>query len=155
MSDLEDHFSSPSISTPGSSECSTPFPSSKRKCIEVNGTPFKLPHFSPEVTSCIGKDSFYTTSVRNKLIKEGCNALRGHCWGEERAVTNYDKRNLAIRLYELAPKSLGDCTSGAKPEVSDMLCVCVGRVCVGRGIKFCFIVLILFWYYTRLAYMGK
>lgn len=143
MSELEGPLSPSSyISTPGSSRCSTPFPdtgrkhslgsqtssssqssssrsSSKRKCIEeANATPFKLPHFSPNVQLSISKDSFYTTSMRNKLIKEGCNALRGHCWGEQRSVGNYDKRNLAIRLYELAPKSLGDYTDGSKPEAS-------------------------------------
>ena len=85
---------------------------SKRKCAD-NAAPFKLPHFSPDVKLCISKDSFYTSSMRNKLIKE---SLRGHCWEEKKSVTYYDKRNLSIRLYEMAQKSLGDHT-GSKPEV--------------------------------------
>lgn len=134
LSELQNPLSpsSNNVSTPGSSRCSTPFSDvgskrsisehssmSKRKCTEESGpTPFKLPCFSPDIKLCISKDSFYTSSMRNKLIKEGCTALRGHCWGEDRGVTTYDKRSLAIRLYELAPKSLGDHCGESKPEVS-------------------------------------
>lgn len=136
MSGLEGPISPPSnISTPGSSRSSTPFQdtgrkhslkgdssSAKRKCTDII-TPFKLPCFSPDIKLCINKDTFYTSSQRNKLIKEGCLALRGHCWEEQRCVDSFEKKNLAIRLYELAPKSLGDHvsgSSGSKPEVSDL-----------------------------------
>lgn len=129
MSELES--SSSTFSTPGSSRCSTPSGRKhsltgqssvpKKKCTtEVNATSFKLPHFSPDVRSCISNDSFYTSAHRNKLIKEGCMALRGHCWEEEKSVTSYDKRNLAKSLCELAPKSLSD-ASGSTPEVSRIL----------------------------------
>ena len=40
--------------------------------------------------------------------------LRGFCWD----VTSEEKRNLAISLLELAPKSLGDPDENCKPEVS-------------------------------------
>lgn len=53
---------------------------------------------------CIKKDAFYTPAQRNKLIKEGCRALRGHCWAKDSAVTNDEKSRM---LYELAPMSLG------------------------------------------------
>ena len=119
-------------STPSSSRCSTPSSlpqkhkiisqplSAKKSRIEKENclSQFKLPHFPPEIKLCIKTDSFYTTSQRNKLIKEGCLALRGYCWNEEREVSNIDKRKLAKTLCELAPKSLSDPTNETRPEVS-------------------------------------
>lgn len=122
MSDLE------CLSSPSSSRSSTPYSEgrkrsmdtsgvlSKRKCQENVGG-FKLPHFSPDLKICINKDSFYTSAQRNKLIKEGCLALRGYCWELEKSVSNEDKRQLAKLLYQLAPKSLGDGPDSSNPEV--------------------------------------
>ena len=114
-----------SSSTPDSSRLSTPVsrkhslhelnPPVKKKCVETNV--FKLPAFSPQVSECIRSDSFYTSAQRNRIIKEGCSALRGFCWGEETTVSNDKKRLLAKKLYELAPKSLGD-SGNENPEVS-------------------------------------
>lgn len=114
-------------STPSSSRSSTPFTaagqkrpppsqpsSSKRMLVEEE---FKLPHFPPDIKTCINKDAFYTPAQRNKLIKEGCRALRGHCWAKDRSVTNGEKKKLSRMLYELAPKSLGDKDNPSKPEV--------------------------------------
>ena len=81
---------------------------------------FTLPFFSPIVQQCIQRDAFYTTSQRNKLIKEACSALRGFCYGNGESVTNERKRDLAKMLLELAPKSLRDADKGhhrASPEV--------------------------------------
>jgi hypothetical protein len=123
-----------SSSTPDNSRFSTPVshkhslhelnPPVKRKCVEAST--FKLPAFSPQVSECIRKDSFYTPAQRNRIIKEGCSALRGFCWGEETTVSNEKKRVLAKKLYELAPKSLGD-PGNENPEVSMRACgMCVG-----------------------------
>lgn len=135
LNELSEYESSNSLSTPTSSRCSTPavdrgsnkrplidecYASAKRKCCKQNSSdirPFKLPHFSPDLKICIEKDSFYTSMQRNKLIKEGCIALRGYCWEQERAITNEDKRKLANMLYELSPISLGDGETASKPEV--------------------------------------
>ena len=82
------------------------------------GSVFKLPVFFPDTRQCIRKDAFYTSAQRNKLIKEACMGLRGFCWEKEKDVINEEKRNLAISLLELAPKSLGDPDENCKPEVS-------------------------------------
>ena len=114
-------------STPSSSRSSTPFsgqkhpllsqpPPSKRVLVE-KCEDFKLPHFPPDIKVCIKKDAFYTPAQRNKLIKEGSRALRGHCWAEDRAVTNSEKKRLSKMLYDLAPKSLGDKDNPSRPEV--------------------------------------
>lgn len=125
LSDMEGSFSlsgikspsgaSSSLSTPGSSRSSTPssrkhlsshqHPAAKKKS-NVDNT-FKLPAFSPAVRQCISKDSFYTSTQRNRLIREACLALRGHCWQEEKVVTNTQKKALAKMLLDLSPKSLG------------------------------------------------
>ena len=79
---------------------------------------FKLPVFSPDIQQCISKDSFYTSTQRNRLIKESCVALRGYCWEHGVPISNDEKRSLAQKLCSLAPKSLGDTTSGKNaPEV--------------------------------------
>ena len=57
---------------------------------------------------CINKDGFYTSTQRNRLIKEACTALCGYCWEQGEPVSNTRKRVLAKMLYDLAPKSLGD-----------------------------------------------
>ncbi len=86
---------------------------------------FHLPVFSPDLQRCIKNDAFYTTTQRNKLIKEACTALRGYYWEKEQPVSNDSKRMLAKTLVDLAPKSLGDsCVRGGKatgPEVSYIL----------------------------------
>ena len=69
---------------------------------------FKLPVFSPDIKNCIRKDSFYTSTQGNHLIKEACLHLRGFCWERERDITNIEKRKLAKSLCELAPKRLSD-----------------------------------------------
>lgn len=85
---------------------------------ESESCKFKLPVFSPDVKKCILKDAFYTSTQRNRLIKEACTALRGHCWEKEQPITSFEKKDLAKSLYELAPKSLGDPGNRSKPEVS-------------------------------------
>ena len=83
----------------------------KKRCSESVGNetaPFKLPIFSPDIQQCISKDGFYTSTQRNRLIKEACTALRGYCWEQGEPVSNTRKRVLAKMLYDLAPKSLGD-----------------------------------------------
>lgn len=102
-----------------SNRCSpteTPLPKRKRPNSSANGG-FRLPCFSPDLKLCIQKDSFYTSTQRNKLIKEGCIALRGHCWEQNKVISNEDKRKLAVMLHNLAPKSLGDYNKSACPEV--------------------------------------
>ena len=114
---MPSHASTPHsshASTPHSSLSSTPYQNMKR-CHPNNE--FTLPTFSPDVTRCIQKDTFYTSTQRNRLIKEACTALRGYCWENDKKVSNFEKRSLAKMLYALAPKSLGDSTSNPKPEV--------------------------------------
>ena len=69
---------------------------------------FVLPEFSIDVVDAIQKDSFFTAAKRNKLIREACKAYKGYCRMKGQSVTNQDKRNLSQKLYNLAPKSLGD-----------------------------------------------
>ena len=79
---------------------------------------FKLPVFSPDIQKCINKDAFYTPTQTQRLIKESCLALHGHCWENGNTVSNDDKRALAKKLYDLAPNTLGDPISAKKsPEV--------------------------------------
>lgn len=81
---------------------------------------FTLPFFSPVVQQCIKRDSFYTTTQRNRLVKEACSALRGFCYEREESVTTEKKRHLAAMLLKLAPKSLKDTEKEgrrASPEV--------------------------------------
>ena len=74
--------------------------SSHRKIRKVSsGVEFKLPRFSVDIERCIKKDTFYTSPQRNKLIREACNALSGHCRLHGRPVTTDDKKDLAVRLY--------------------------------------------------------
>lgn len=114
-------------STPlSSSRSSTPSVShrDKRRCVERAhdvDAEFRLPVFSPDVKRCIEKDAFYTSTQRNRLIKEACLALCGFCWEKERPVSNIDKRKLAKSLCQLAPKSLSDSGKDCKPEVSIIL----------------------------------
>ena len=61
------------------------------------------------------RDAFYLNSQRNKLIREACTALYGYCRQQSRPVSLDDKKDLSSRLYNLAPKSLGD--PGEHPEV--------------------------------------
>ena len=82
---------------------------------------FTLPFFSPIVQQCIKRDSFYTTTQRNRLVKEACSALRGFCYERGESVTTERKRDLASMLLKLAPKSLKDTEKlgrRASPEVS-------------------------------------
>ena len=82
-------------------------------------TSFKLPVFSPDVQKCISNDAFYTPTQSNRLIKQSCVALRGYCWERGNPVSNSDKETLAKKLYELAPKTLGNPGSAKKsPYVS-------------------------------------
>ena len=74
--------------------------------------PFKLPVFSPDIQKCISNDAFYTPTQSNRLIKQSCIALRGYCWERGNPVSNSEKECLAKKLYELAPKSLGNPRSG-------------------------------------------
>lgn len=92
----------------------------KRRCVEKvtsSDLEFKLPVFSPDIKKCISKDGFYTSTQRNRLIKEACLALRGFCWEQGQEISNVEKRNLAKLLYQLAPRSLGDPGNVSKPEV--------------------------------------
>ena len=94
-------------------------PPNKKKCTEHVASKFTLPVFSPDIKKCIRGDAFYTSTQRNRLIKEACVALRGYCWEREKSILNHDKKNLAKMLCELAPKSLSDQgTSHSSPEVS-------------------------------------
>ena len=86
---------------------------------EPTGTSFKLPVYSPDLQNCISNDAFYTPTQTNRLIKQSCVALRGYCWERGNPVSNSDKEALAKKIYELAPKSLGNPRSGKKsPYVS-------------------------------------
>lgn len=110
----------------------------KKRCIDHgSGKQFQLPVFSPGVTRCIRKDEFYTSTQRNRLIKEACNHLRGFCWEQGLPISNAAKRDLAKSLHGLAPKSLGDPGKGTNHEVSF---ACVSNVtCVFHtsGVKLC------------------
>ena len=130
LSELDDdntsHFSFSSNSR-ASTPCSSHSSSSRKrrhpemtKCLgETSDDSFKLPVFSPDLKKCIQNDAFYTSTQRNRLIKEACMALRGYCWERDCSVSTTDKRSLAKSLLELAPKSLGDYGNGNKssPEV--------------------------------------
>lgn len=105
------------------SSVSDSYPARKKvPCIDshsVNEEKFyKLPVFSPDVQLCIRKDAFYTSTQRNRLIKEACVSLRGYCWEKGQSVSNDQKKMLAKMLYNIAPKSLGDPGSDKRPEVS-------------------------------------
>ena len=88
----------------------------KRKCVRQEKE-FQLPTFSPDLKQCIRKDAFYTSTQRNRLIKESCVAIRGHFWEQNKDITNSAKTNLAKMLYNLAPKSLGDTGMDSAPHV--------------------------------------
>lgn len=134
--------SSTTTSTPSSSKSSAPFGTRRKrsntdlssnagsmKCAKVTEN-FQLPFFSPVIQECIKKDAFYTTSQRNKLIREACTSLRGFCCGKGETVTMERKRELARMLLKLAPKSLkdpekeGSHSKCASPEVSGV-CIIV------------------------------
>ena len=99
-------------------------PGAKRNCHNKNiMESFSLPKFPPDVAKTIKNDAFHTTAVRNKLIRESCRALNGHCqqYRPNSSPTNKDKRELGTMLYKLAPKSLGDpegLAVAGVPEVS-------------------------------------
>jgi hypothetical protein len=78
----------------------------KRKDVTL-GT-FSLPEFSPDINLAIRHDGFHTSTIRNKLIREACRALKGHCRKQGKAITAAEKRMLGKMLYRIAPKSLGD-----------------------------------------------
>ena len=101
--------------------CSDEYSASKRRHTvpDPDDDCFRLPIFSPDIRSSIRKDSFYTSTQRNRLIKEACIALRGFWWGKEKPVSTDEKKKLAKMLYDLAPKSLGEPDSdSSKPEAS-------------------------------------
>ena len=122
LADLSDQFSadgSSSTSNSGrkqslSSESSTQ--PKRRKTTTARATTFTLSLFSLDIERCIKKDAFYTGTQRSKLIREACTALYGYCRQQCRPVSIDDKKDLALRLYNLAPKSLGD--PGQHPEVN-------------------------------------
>lgn len=87
----------------------------KKKCT-AHSREFQLPVFSPDLKQCIRKDAFYTSTQRNRLIKESCIAMRGYFWELGEDMTHSNKKNLAKMLYNLAPKSLGD-TGDSSPHV--------------------------------------
>ncbi len=88
----------------------------------LSPTAFELPVFSPDVSKCIQKDAFYSTTQRNKLIKEPCTALRGFCWAKNETMSNENKRMLARMLLELAPKSLGDASRDRGTKGAEVSC---------------------------------
>ena len=69
---------------------------------------YSLPKFSPDIERAIKKDNFHTSVLRNKLIREACRSLKGHCQKECRPPIPAEKRRLGKMLFNLAPKSLGD-----------------------------------------------
>ena len=79
---------------------------SKRK--NTASDSFVLPKFSPDIARAASKDEFFSAALQNKLIRESCRALKGHCQLQERSPTTTEKRNLGKMLYNLSPKSLGD-----------------------------------------------
>ena len=84
---------------------------------------FTLPKFSPDIARAIKDDAFHTAALRNKLIRESCRALKGHCQlhRSQKPPTGNEKRNLGKVLLNLAPKSLGDPQGlevAGTPEVS-------------------------------------
>ena len=120
LADLSDQFSDDrSLSTNSgqkrSPSCESSSQPKRRKTTTARATTFALPLFSLDIERCIKKDAFYTGPQRNKLIREACTALYGYCRQQSRPVTVDDKKDLALRLYKLAPKSLGD--PGDHPEV--------------------------------------
>lgn len=106
------HDDTLSYSSAGSNSCSN--------TLSNKSSEFKLPFFSRDVEEAIEKDQFYTSAKRSKLIREACRALKGHCRSGNRVVSSQDKKDLAKRLYKLAPKSLGDpqeISTRGSPEV--------------------------------------
>ena len=100
-------------------------PSGKRQRMDESEAKFKLPVFCPDIKKCIQNDTFYTSTQRNRLIKEACLALRGYYWEKGKSIPTSEKKDLATSLYKLAPKSLGDAGNDSKPEVKHfylMLC---------------------------------
>jgi hypothetical protein len=91
-----------------SSHSSSEFGPRKRSKDQAGLDDFTLPEFSPDIQHAIKEDSFLTAAKRNKLIRETCRAYKGYCRHLGRQATAEDKRILSKRLYELAPKSLGD-----------------------------------------------
>ena len=102
--DFDSSFSeTTSISTPKASRPSSSTSSVAKRAKTVL-TNFSLPKFSPDVARAIKEDSFYTATIRNKLIREACRALKGY----SQSPSGAEKRALGKRLHSLAPKSLGD-----------------------------------------------
>ena len=94
--------------TPASSSRNNDSVSRPRKRGVPSFDEFSLPDFSPDIVHAIKNDAFITAAKRNKLIRESCKALKGHCKHVGKPVTAAVKRSLGLRLYNLAPKSLGD-----------------------------------------------
>lgn len=82
--------------------------SSQAKKKNTTLSTFVLPKFSPDITQAVKCDEFYTATLRNKLIREACRALKGHCQQIGKSPTTVEKKALGRKLYDLSPKSLGD-----------------------------------------------
>ena len=68
---------------------------------------FSLPMFSEDVQRCIDQDAVLTTQQRNKIIRECCRALQGHCRQHGQPVSSDLKRFSAKLLSQQCPNSLG------------------------------------------------
>ena len=120
LADLSDQLSDDRSSSTNSGHkrslsCESSSQPKRRKTTTACTSTFTLPFFSLDIEWCIKKDAFYTGPQRNELIREACTALYGYCRQQARPVIVDDKKYLALRLYKLAPKSLGD--PGDYPEV--------------------------------------
>ena len=61
---------------------------------------FSLPMFSEDIEHSIDQDSVFTTQQRNKIIRECCRALQGHCKKNVIPVTSAEKRYAAQLLHK-------------------------------------------------------
>ena len=68
---------------------------------------FSLPVFSDDIEQCMDQDAVLTTQQRNKIIRECCRALQGHCKKKSIPVSKAIKKHTARLLSEQCPNSLG------------------------------------------------
>ena len=98
-------------------------PTTKRQKSNDNQTGFVLPVFSEDIQKPFLQDAVFTTSQRNKIIRECCRALQGYCRDQKIPITSELKKHMAKLLSEKCPNSLG-------VEVSIIHTVAITATCV-------------------------
>ena len=111
LADLSDQFSDDHSSKSGNS-------SRKQSSLSESSNVERLLQHRLQVLLYLSSHSILNGALRkmhftvvlkcSKLIREACNSLYEYCRQQSCPVSIDDQNDLALRLYKLAPKSLGD-----------------------------------------------